>query len=125
MISFARPQSDNVEMYTVNIALFVGLALVFLIILLVMAPLATMATLNPPASTADPQPRPDKELYLTVKSDLTLVLGNDPVRRDELGYTLDAATGGDKDTPHPFTGGQRHRLDGRHKAFARGGLPQT
>jgi biopolymer transport protein ExbD len=100
MITFARPQDDNVETYTVNIALFIGLALVFLIILFVMVPLATMVTLDPPASTAGiPQTlRPDKEIYLTVKSDLTLVLGNDPVGRDVLGSTLDAATGGDKDT---------------------------
>ena len=37
-------------------------------------------------------------LYLTVKSDLTLALGENPVSRDLLGGTLDAAANGDKDT---------------------------
>src|SRR5262249_49384167 len=37
-------------------------------------------------------------LYLTVKSDLTLTLGDDPVSRDGLGGTLDAAAQSDKDT---------------------------
>jgi len=118
MISFARPQRDNVETYTVDIALFVGLALVLIIILIVMAPLATVdiasnlqstqpdrttATPNLPASTADPQ-RPGKALYLTIKFDLTLALGNDPdvlgsaLGRDVLGSALDAAASGDKDT---------------------------
>jgi TonB family protein len=52
---------------------------------------------NPPAS--DRQPRSAKALFLTLKSDLTLTLGNDPVARDALGSLFDAATGGDKDTP--------------------------
>ena len=48
--------------------------------------------------TADPQPRPDRPLYLTVKADLTLALGDDSVSRDLLPGTLDAAAKGDKDT---------------------------
>src|SRR5260221_12721561 len=71
---------------------------VLLIIFMVAAPLATVdIAVNLPASTADPQPRPDRPLYLTVRSDLTLALGNDPVSRDLLRGTLDAAAKGDKD----------------------------
>ena len=51
-----------------------------------------------PASTADPQPRPDRPLYLTVKADLTLALGDDSVSRDLSPGTLDAAAKGDKGT---------------------------
>src|SRR4051794_1279420 len=40
-----------------------------------------------------------KALFLTLKSDLTLTLGTDPVARDALGSLFDAATGGDKNTP--------------------------
>jgi biopolymer transport protein ExbD len=40
----------------------------------------------------------DRPLYLTVKSDLTLALGDDSVSRDLLPGTLDAAAKGDKDT---------------------------
>jgi hypothetical protein len=50
-------------------------------------------------SATDRQPRSAKPLFLTIKSDLTLMLGNDPVARDALGSLFDAATGGDKDTP--------------------------
>ena len=47
--------------------------------------LATVDILvNLSASTADPQPRPDRPLYLTVKFDLTLPLGDDSVSRDLL-----------------------------------------
>jgi biopolymer transport protein ExbD len=70
-----------------------------LIIFMVAAPLATVDILvNLPASTAEVQQRPDKPLFLTVKSDLTLALGNDPVQRELLRGTLDAATKGEKDT---------------------------
>jgi len=49
-----------------------------------------------PASTATPQPRPDKPLFLSVKADLSLALGDVPVARDGLAGALDAAAGGDK-----------------------------
>jgi biopolymer transport protein ExbD len=65
---------------------------------MVAAPLATVdIQVNLPASTAEPQQRPDQPLYLTVKSDLTLALGNDPLARNLLRGALDAATKGDKD----------------------------
>jgi biopolymer transport protein ExbD len=73
--------------------------LVLLIIFMVAAPLATVdIAVNLPASTAEPQPRPERPLYLTVKSDLTLALGDNRVSREFLGNTLDAAAKGDKDT---------------------------
>ena len=43
--------------------------LVLLIIFMVAAPLATVdVAVDLPASTAEPQPRPDKPIFLTVKS---------------------------------------------------------
>jgi biopolymer transport protein ExbD len=87
------------EVHEINVTPFIDVMLVLLIIFMVAAPLATVdIPVNLPASTADPQQRPDKPLYLTVKSDLTLALGNDPVERQLLGGTLDAAAKGDKDT---------------------------
>src|ERR1700730_1205879 len=50
-----------------------------------------------PASTANPAPRPDKSLFLTVKPDLTLALGESPIERGNLASALDAETQGDKD----------------------------
>ena len=73
--------------------------LVLLIIFMVAAPLATVdIQVNLPASTAEPRQRPDKPLYLTVRSDLTLAIGNDFVARELLTGTLRAATGGEMET---------------------------
>jgi biopolymer transport protein ExbD len=71
---------------------------VLLIIFMVAAPLATVDILvNLPSSTAQPQPRPEKPLYLTVKPDLSLALGEEPVARESLRGALERATNGDKD----------------------------
>ena len=87
------------EVHEINVTPFIDVMLVLLIIFMVAAPLATVdIAVNLPASTAEPQPRSDQPLYLTIKSDLTLALGDAPVSRDLLGGTLNAATKGDKDT---------------------------
>ena len=87
------------EVHEINVTPFIDVMLVLLIIFMVAAPLATVdIAVNLPASTAEPQPRPDQPLYLTIKSDLTLALGDAPVSRDLLRGTLDAAAKGDKDT---------------------------
>jgi biopolymer transport protein ExbD len=98
------------EVHEINVTPFIDVMLVLLIIFMVAAPLATVdIPVKLPASNADPQQRPDKPHYLTVKSDLlpeqcsthaiTLALDNDPVERQLLGGALDAAAKGDKDTP--------------------------
>ena len=80
------------EVHEINVTPFIDVMLVLLIIFMVAAPLATVdIAVNLPASTAEPQPRPEQPLYLTVKSDLTLALGETPVARELLPGTLDAA----------------------------------
>jgi biopolymer transport protein ExbD len=87
------------EVHEINVTPFIDVMLVLLIIFMVAAPLATVdIQVNLPASTVEPQQRPDKPIYLTVKSDRTLALGNDPVSGETLGGALAAATKGDKDT---------------------------
>ena len=87
------------ELHEINVTPFIDVMLVLLIIFMVAAPLATVdIAVNLPASTAEPQPRPDKPVYLTVKSDLTLAIGDDAVDRNFLSAALDVATKGDKDT---------------------------
>jgi biopolymer transport protein ExbD len=86
------------EVHEINVTPFIDVMLVLLIIFMVAAPLATVdLAVNLPASTADPQPRPDKPVFLTVRKDLTLALGEQPVPRDLLGSALGAATKGEKD----------------------------
>src|SRR5207248_7908178 len=87
------------ELHEINVTPFIDVMLVLLIIFMVAAPLATVdIAVNLPASTAQPQPRPDKPVFLTVKSDLTLALGEDPISREALEAALSSATRGDKDT---------------------------
>jgi biopolymer transport protein ExbD len=72
--------------------------LVLLIIFMVAAPLATVdIAVNLPSSNAQPQQRPSKPVYLTLKADLSLALGDNPVARERLTGALDAATNGDKE----------------------------
>ncbi len=72
--------------------------LVLLIIFMVAAPLATVdIAVNLPSSNAEQQQKPDRPVYLTLKPDLTLAIGDGVVPRDRLASALDAATGGNKD----------------------------
>lgn len=84
------------ETHEINVTPFIDVMLVLLIIFMVAAPLATVdVAVDLPASTAEPQPKPDKPLFLTIKADHTLTLGNDPVAADALESALNAATGND------------------------------
>ncbi|SRR6266849_3054856 len=86
------------EMHEINVTPFIDVMLVLLIIFMVAAPLATVdIAVDLPSSTAQPQARPEKPLFLTVKPDLSLSLGDDPVARNALGDALTRATNGDKD----------------------------
>jgi len=87
-----RPD-EAAELHEINVTPFIDVMLVLLIIFMVAAPLSTVDVgVDLPVSTAKPQPRPDKPLFLTIKRNLSLALGNDPVSRVELPHALDAAT---------------------------------
>ncbi|KPF97610.1 biopolymer transporter [Rhodopseudomonas sp. AAP120] len=86
------------EAHEINVTPFIDVMLVLLIIFMVAAPLATVDLgVDLPASTAAPQPRPDKPVLVSLKSDLSLAIGEDSVPRDGLGAALAAATHGNKD----------------------------
>ena len=89
---------DLAEVHEINVTPFIDVMLVLLIIFMVAAPLATVdVAVDLPVSTAEPQPRPDKTLFLTIKEDHSLALGNDTIAEDDIGSALDAASGNDKD----------------------------
>jgi biopolymer transport protein ExbD len=86
------------EVHGINVTPFIDVTLVLLIIFMVAAPLATVdIAVDLPSSSAEPRERPDKPVYLTLKSDLSLAIGDDAVARDRLAGALDAATGGNRD----------------------------
>jgi len=89
---------DSAELHEINVTPFIDVMLVLLIIFMVAAPLSTVdVAVNLPVSTAKPQPRPEQPLFLTIKADLSLVLGNAPVAVGQLGPALDEATSRDRD----------------------------
>jgi biopolymer transport protein ExbD len=86
------------EVHDINVVPFIDVMLVLLITFMVAAPLATVdVPVNLPSSNAQPEQRPDKPIYLTVKADLSLAIGDDAIARGALAGALDAATGDNKD----------------------------
>jgi biopolymer transport protein ExbD len=88
---------DLAENHEINVTPFIDVMLVLLIIFMVAAPLSTVdIPVDLPVASAKPQPRPNKPLFLTIKADLSLSLGNDSIASPQLGYALDSATTSDR-----------------------------
>jgi biopolymer transport protein ExbD len=97
-VSLRDPQDgDLAELSEINVTPFIDVMLVLLIIFMVAAPLSTVdVAVDLPVSSAPPQARSDKPIFLSVKPDLTLALGNDDVPRGALQATLDRQTNSDR-----------------------------
>ncbi|MCI0467161.1 MAG: TonB system transport protein ExbD [Beijerinckiaceae bacterium] len=93
------PQEDTIEAtHEINVTPFIDVMLVLLIVFMVAAPLSTVdVNVDLPASTAQPAPRPNKPLFLTVKPDLSLALGETLIDRSSLASSLDSHTEGNKE----------------------------
>ena len=99
-LSEADGDDDLGESSDINVTPFIDVILVLLIIFMVAAPLSTVdLPIDLPSSSAQPQKKPDKPTYVSIKPDLGLAIGENLVKRVDLVCELDAMPEASKDRP--------------------------
>jgi biopolymer transport protein ExbD len=86
---------DEWEIHEINVTPFIDVMLVLLIIFMVAAPLSTVdLPVDLPSSTAIPMKKPDKPIYITIKADLVVAVGETSIKRTDLVRSLDGVAEG-------------------------------
>ena len=97
-IRLGHDGDDFAETHEINVTPFIDVILVLLIIFMIAAPLATVdIPVELPSTTAQRQERPDKPIFLTIKADRSLAIGEDVIARDSLAQALNVAAKGNHD----------------------------
>ncbi|MFT8327803.1 TonB system transport protein ExbD [Gluconobacter oxydans] len=98
MIRIRHADESPHEASEINVTPFIDVMLVLLVIFMVTAPLTTVnVPVDLPSSSEKPAPRPDDPVFLTVKADHSLALGEDPMETSGLRPALERATKGNHD----------------------------
>ncbi|MFT8444953.1 MAG: TonB system transport protein ExbD [Acetobacter orientalis] len=98
MIRIRHTDKTLHEASEINVTPFIDVMLVLLVIFMVTAPLTTVnVPVDLPSSSEKPAPRPDNPVFLTVKADHGLALGEDDISLETLPTALATATKDDKE----------------------------
>ena len=82
----------------INMVPFIDVMLVLLIIFMVAAPLATVdVKVDLPVSTAQPAPRPQQPVFLSIRKDGAMLVNDREVAAETLGAAVAQATGADRE----------------------------
>lgn len=97
-LRLASDSEDLAIAHEINVTPFIDVMLVLLIIFMVAAPLATVDTkVDLPVSNAQPAPRPEQPVYLSIQADGAMTLNDKAVTTQTLGAAVLKATGEDRD----------------------------
>jgi biopolymer transport protein ExbD len=97
-IPSSEGDDDFAEAHDINVTPFIDVILVLLIIFMVAAPISTVdLPIDLPTASATPQKKPDKPIYVSLKADLSLAVGEAQVARADLVQRIGEEAGEAKD----------------------------